>query len=163
MAVVYLSLGSNSGDPVGSLMAAIGRILAGEGVRPLGLGSFYETEPQGVKDQPWFVNTAVAIKSERGPLELLCCFKEIEKNMGRAEKVEGGPRVVDIDIIFHDDIILDSPGLMIPHPKAAERKFALQPIVDIEPDLIHPVLKKSVSCLLLELSGEGQGMRKVEP
>lgn len=163
MALVYLSLGSNDEDAIGKILDAIERIMSLGGVTPAGLGSFYESEPQGVKDQPWFVNTAMAARLELAPEKLLARLKEIEHDMGREPGERWGPRVIDIDIVFYDDRVMDSPALTIPHPRAAERRFILQPIVDINPRMIHPALGKTVSELLAALPETGQALRRLDP
>ncbi|MBI4827486.1 MAG: 2-amino-4-hydroxy-6-hydroxymethyldihydropteridine diphosphokinase [Nitrospinae bacterium] len=163
MALVYLSLGSNAEDAIGKILDAIERIMALGGVAPAGLGSFYETEPQGVKDQPWFVNTAMAARLSLAPEKLLERLKEIEHDMGREPGERWGPRVIDIDIVFYDDVVMDTPPLTIPHPRAAERRFVLQPIADINPRLRHPVSGKTVSELLTALPESGQALRRLDP
>ncbi|HEB71622.1 MAG TPA: 2-amino-4-hydroxy-6-hydroxymethyldihydropteridine diphosphokinase [Nitrospirae bacterium] len=162
VAVVYLSIGSNMDDPEGSVAGAIGEILKDEGVELIGQGGYYETEPQGKLDQPWFVNTAVALKVDFSAGAALDKIKEIENKMGRKRSVKWGPRKIDIDIIFYDDLIVDTADLKIPHPLAAERRFVLRPLKDIDPDLTHPQLGKTVSELLNEIPEGRQRMRKIE-
>lgn len=164
MAVVYFSIGSNSDDAVGSVLEAIENLMSEGGVKPLGMGAFYETEPQGVADQPWFVNTAVALEVGFTPEETLRRIKNIERKMGRVPTEQRwGPREIDIDIVFYNDLVMDTPELVIPHPEAANRRFVLQPLADINPSLKHPVLGKTVSELLSALPEEGQAMRKLDP
>ena len=161
-AVVYLSIGSNMDDPKGSVAEAVGEILKEDNVELIGQGGCYETEPQGKPDQPWFVNTAVALRVGFSAEDTLKKIKEIEKRMGRERSEKWGPRKIDIDIIFYNDMIFDSDELKIPHPLAAGRRFVLKPLCDIDPDLIHPALGKTVSELLNEIPEEGQRMRKIE-
>ncbi|VAX21075.1 2-amino-4-hydroxy-6-hydroxymethyldihydropteridinepyrophosphokinase [hydrothermal vent metagenome] len=162
MAVVYLSIGSNMDDPEGSVAGAVGEILKDEGVELIGQGGYYETEPQGNLDQPWFVNTAVALKVDFSAGETLDKMKKIENKMGRKRSVKWGPRKIDIDIIFYDDLVMDTADLKIPHPLAFERRFVLQPLKDIDPELTHPALGETVSELLKKLPQEKQHMRKIE-
>lgn len=162
MTVVYLGIGSNIGAPAENVKTAMFNIMAEEGILALGIGSVYETEPQGVKDQPWFVNTAIAVETELAPEELLLRLKKVEENMGRQPGEKDGPRLIDIDIVFYGDIIMETPELAIPHPLAGTRRFVLAPIVDISPDLPHPTLGKTVSQLLAELPEEGQVIRKTD-
>ncbi len=163
MPVVYLSIGSNSDDPLGSLLNAIELILKQSGVKPRGLGSFYETEPQGKTDQPWFVNSAVSIDTWHSPDELLDMVKRIEKQLGRVPTERWGPREIDIDIIFYDNITVCTDELVIPHPLVEERRFVLKPLMDIDPKLVHPVLGETVTELYHKLPEEGQALRKLDP
>lgn len=163
MAVVYLSLGSNVGDPLDNLITAIGMIIEADGIAPAGLGSFYETEPLENVRQGWFTNTAVGIETDHDPETLFNLFKAIERDMGREEGERYGPRLIDIDIIFYDEAVVETPELTIPHPKAAERRFVLAPLVDIDPDIRHPLLGQTVGELLAACPDEGQEIRKASP
>ena len=163
MARVFLSIGSNVGDTLGNLIEAIGLILKIDGVSPAGVGSFYETEPVGKKDQEWFANTAIAIVTDIVPQTLLEKLQEIEKLMGRVPSEKWGPRIIDIDIVFYDDKIVETESLKIPHPEAALRRFVLAPCVDIDRDFLHPVLKLSLQDLLSGLPEVGQQMRRAGP
>lgn len=162
MALMYLSLGSNMGDRLANLKKAIERIEATQGFSVTGVGGYYETEPQGDMDQPWFVNTAVAVRTDMNPHEALRLLLEIEAGMGRSRKDRAGPRPIDVDMIFYDNLVLEDAELVLPHPRSAERRFVLAPIADIDPGAVHPVEGKSVSSLLASLSGEGQAMRKIK-
>ena len=162
VAEVYLTVGSNMGDRVANVLEAVDRVGNMEGVELLKRGELYETEPQDVKDQQWFVNAAVMIRAELGPWELLRGVKEIESKMGRAEGERRGPRVIDIDIIFYGDVILYTPDLMIPHPRAVWRRFVLRSVADIDPGFVHPALGRTVLELLEDLPPEGQKMRKIK-
>ena len=114
--------------------------------------SFYRTEPVGYKEQDWFINLVVRVSSGLRPEKLLIRCKEMEKDMGRKKSsIPGGPRAMDIDILFYDRLILDTEELTIPHPGLHLRKFVLLPLNEINKDFIHPVLNKSVSELLSEL------------
>jgi 2-amino-4-hydroxy-6-hydroxymethyldihydropteridine diphosphokinase len=161
MAMVFLSIGSNTGDRAGAIKKAISLILAEDGITAAGQGRFYETEPQGRTDQPWFLNTAIAVNTDKPPLALLDFLKGVEKTAGRAGGEAGGPRVLDIDIIFYGAQTVNAPGLEIPHPRACERRFVLAPVADIAPDFVHPAMGKTVSELLNEIPEEGQGIRLV--
>lgn len=163
MTTVYLSLGSNVGDPIDNLITAIGLIIEADGIAPAGLGSFYETEPLENQRQAWFVNTACGIETDHDPETLFHLFKAIERDMGRQEGERYGPRLIDIDIIFYGDRVIETPSLTIPHPKAAERRFVLAPLVDIDPDIRHPLLGETVGELLATCPDEGQEIRKAGP
>lgn len=161
MTKVFLSLGANLGDRAGAIKKAIGLILSEEGITEAGRGRFYETEPQGRKDQPWFLNTAIAINTDKPPVVLLDFLKGVEKAVGRVGGEAGGPRALDIDIIFYGAQTVSEPGLAIPHPRSAERKFVLAPVADISPGFVHPEIGKTVSQLLKDVSEDGQAIRLV--
>ncbi len=114
--------------------------------------SMYQTEPWGVGEQPRFVNMAIEIETEQSPVELLKSLKEIEKELGRVETVKWGPRVIDLDILLYDDLIIKESELEVPHPYMHEREFVLSPLAEIAPDRVHPVLKKTVREMLSELA-----------
>lgn len=155
---VYLSLGSNTGDRRANLERAIARLPeVGEIV---GISSFYETEPVEVTDQPWFLNCAVGMRTERSARELLRDVLAIERGMGRERSQAKGPRNIDIDILLFGDAILKEKGLDIPHPGLAARRFVLEPLAEIAPEAVHPVRKKTVRELLDSLA-PGQAVRRV--
>ncbi len=161
MPLIYISLGSNGGDPVNAILSAIKKIVAENDVWSFEAGSFYKTEPQGKTDQPWFVNTAIAIEVGITPEEALAMAKRIEREQGRVPGERWGAREIDIDIIFYDDIIMNTEKLTIPHKQADKRRFVLQPICDISPDVVHPTLEKSVKELLDSLPKDGQETRRI--
>ena len=134
----FLSLGSNLGDKKKNLEEALRELEKFSVI--LKKSSIYETEPVGFEWQDDFFNLAVKIKSELPPQELIKKTQAVERRMGRKKNFKNGPRKIDLDIIFCDELILDLPKLKIPHPEAAKREFVLAPIVEIEPDKIHPVL-----------------------
>ncbi len=117
--------------------------------------SLYETRPWGVKEQPAFINMAVEAETGLSPEELLAAAKGIEKEMGRADTFKWGPRIIDLDILFYDDIVINRKHLQIPHPLLQERRFVLAPLSEISPDKVHPALKKTVRQLKEELK-DGQ-------
>jgi 2-amino-4-hydroxy-6-hydroxymethyldihydropteridine diphosphokinase len=122
---------------------------------------FYETEPVGVADQPWFLNCVVALETGQAPLELLAYALAIEEGMGRRRTRDKGPRTIDIDILLFGDRVIDEPGLKVPHPAMHERRFVLEPLAEIAPGAVHPVLKEAVR-ELLEALPAGQSVRRVE-
>ncbi|HEY1677113.1 MAG TPA: 2-amino-4-hydroxy-6-hydroxymethyldihydropteridine diphosphokinase [Candidatus Sulfotelmatobacter sp.] len=146
----YLSLGSNLGDRGHYLRDAISRLGEEEG-RIVALSSFYETEPVEVTDQNWFLNCAVQLETSNAAEQLLSRILKIEHEMGRQRIREKGPRTIDIDILLFDAVVENTPQLVIPHPAMAKRRFVLEPLAEIAPEQIHPVLKKTVRELLLEL------------
>ena len=157
---VYLSLGSNQGDRIANLKAAIdalstlGRVAA--------VSSFYETEPVEYTQQPWFINCAVALETEKMPKQLLSAILKIEREMGRRRRTDRikGPRSIDIDILLFGASIVDMPELSVPHPAMHQRRFVLQPLAEIAPDALHPVLKRSVRELRDALP-PGQAVRRI--
>ena len=142
MSVVYLGLGSNVGNKEDHLKRAIdalsqlGKI---QNVSPL-----YFTEPVGDVVQNWFLNCVVEMETEREPQILLSSVKEIERILGRKKTMEKGPRVIDIDILFYDDRIIRTKTIIIPHPSIHERLFVLQPLLDLNAQFVHPLLKKTI-------------------
>ena len=139
---VFLALGTNLGDREGYLNQAIELIQ--ETLQDVRIGPFIETKPVGVTDQPDFLNTVLVGYTELEPLDLLDFIKGIEKKIGRQVTYRWGPREIDIDIIFYDDLILKTEILEIPHPRMHERNFVLEPLMKLEPNLVHPVLKKTI-------------------
>ncbi len=143
MLIVYIGIGSNIGDRKENCRKAI-KLLKENGIAIKKQSSMYETEPWGVKDQPKFINMAIEVETDKKPEKLLRILKEIEKEIGRAESVKWGPRVIDLDILFYDDMILKTQDLKIPHPLMHERAFVLKPLGEIAPDKKHPVTGKTI-------------------
>lgn len=140
--IVYLALGSNLGNRLSNLKEAIASLPPQMEVKSK--SSVYETPPWGYEDQPKFLNQVVKGKTYLDPEPLLKHLKRLEVALGRKESFPNGPRLIDMDILFFDDLTLNTPSLVIPHPRLHERGFVLLPLMDIEPDLVHPVIKKSV-------------------
>jgi len=157
-ALAYLSLGSNVGDRENYLRDAIAR-LETQG-RVVSVSSFYETEPVEFTGQAWFLNCAVALETSETPEQLMARLLHIEQEMGRQRIQKKGPRTIDLDILLFGDTILDSAGLIIPHPGMHKRRFVLDPLAEIAPEARHPVLKKTVRELLDALPA-GQIVRKL--
>jgi 2-amino-4-hydroxy-6-hydroxymethyldihydropteridine diphosphokinase len=149
MSIAFLSLGSNLGDRWKNLERAI-KELSSLG-KVLKVSQFYETKPYGYFDQPDFLNAALLLETHLEPETLLHRIKEIEKNMGREDNGRWRERIIDIDIIFYDDLVIDTPRIKIPHPETPYREFVLKPLKEIAPTMIHPVLKKTVEELFKEL------------
>jgi len=155
--LVYLSLGSNMGERAAHLRAAIQRLADAGTVSAV--SAFYETEPVDVRDQPWFTNCVIALETKKSPRELLDFVLAIESAMGRRRTRDKGPRTIDIDILLFGAHVVDEPGLHIPHPAMQDRRFVLEPLAAIAPDLQHPLLKKSARQLLAALP-PGQAILK---
>jgi 2-amino-4-hydroxy-6-hydroxymethyldihydropteridine diphosphokinase len=143
--IIYISLGSNLGDRLANLRNAMTNI--SPEVKAVAKSSIYETEPWGYSDQPSFLNQIIKANTDLAPFDLLAFFKEIEVSMGRQETFRFGPRLIDLDILFYDDLVLNTPKLTIPHPRIIERAFVLIPLVEIAPDLYHPVIGKTIQQL----------------
>jgi 2-amino-4-hydroxy-6-hydroxymethyldihydropteridine diphosphokinase len=156
--IAYLSLGSNLGDRAASLRAALAQLDAGG--RLLAVSALYETQPVEVRDQPWFLNCVAAIETEKTPRELLQLALKIETAMGRLRMRERGPRNIDIDVVLFGDRVVDEPGLKIPHPAMQQRRFVLEPLVEIAPEARNHELGKTARELLAELPG-GQTVRRL--
>jgi 2-amino-4-hydroxy-6-hydroxymethyldihydropteridine diphosphokinase len=155
---VYLSLGTNLGDRLANLRTAVrelSKVL--KGVRT---SSIYETEPWGYADQPAFLNMVLAGTTLFSPEDLLDAIKTLEGELGREKTFRYGPRKIDIDILFYDDLVLASEKLEIPHPRLTERAFVLVPLVELEPHLVHP-LAKCTALQLLE-GVDARGVKFVE-
>ena len=148
MPSVYLSLGSNLGDRVKNLKEAIKRMEESGKVSIKKISSVYETEPVGYENQPRFLNLVLQTQTSLDPHPLLEQLLSIEEQMGRKREGKWGPRNIDIDILFYDDLMVNSVELTIPHPRMHERRFILVPLAQIAPKLLHPFLKKNVTELL---------------
>jgi len=144
MSIVHIGIGSNLANRQENCLEAIKR-LEQHGVSVLKQSSLIETDPWGVADQPRFINLVIEAETDLGPEELLLLLKSIESSMGREKTSHWGPRVIDLDILFYDDRIIDSADLQIPHPHLQERDFVLIPLREIAPEKIHPLLGKKVS------------------
>jgi 2-amino-4-hydroxy-6-hydroxymethyldihydropteridine diphosphokinase len=140
MAIAYIGIGSNLGNRQKNCLRAI-ELLQKKDIIVTKRSSLYETEPWGVKDQPRFINMAVEIDTSLEPKELLKILKNIEKELGKEKSSKWGPRIIDLDILLFDDIILNEDNLKIPHPLMHERDFVLRPLCEIAPDIYHPLLK----------------------
>jgi 2-amino-4-hydroxy-6-hydroxymethyldihydropteridine diphosphokinase len=159
---VYLSLGSNLGDREANLKDAIERLRSVGTV--VEVSALYETEPVEAAPQPWFLNCAVALETEKMPKQLLSSTQAIEQEMGRRRQPTGakGPRPIDIDILLFGSSVVDTPRLVIPHPGLHTRRFVLEPLAEIAPDQRHPVFKRTIRELRDALP-PGQAVRRLSP
>ena len=149
----YLLTGGNEGDRYLYLQQARANIELNCG-RLLLISSMYETAPWGKTDQADFLNQVLLVETIMSPQSLLQAIFSIEVKGGRKRTVKNAPRTIDIDILFYNDLVLEEPGLNIPHPRIADRRFVLEPLNEISPDLLHPVLGKTIHQLLLECKDE---------
>ena len=152
---IYIALGSNVGDRAAMLARAIEEMKRA-GLRVLRRSSLYETEPVGGPPQPWFLNAVVEAETELTLQRVLHALQEIERAMGRQRSVACGPRTLDLDILFDGESVIRSGELDVPHPRLAQRRFVLAPLAELAPQLIHPVLHKTVAELLAETSDGAQ-------
>lgn len=153
MSRVFIALGSNIGDRAANLNAAI-KAMEPE-VHPRECSPVYETPPWGYLDQPKFLNQVIEAETDLSPASLLDYLKKIEVEVGRRETFRYGPRLIDLDIIFYDGEVIDSPPLIIPHPRLEERSFVLMPLADLAPDYRHPILGDSVKDMLARVDSKG--------
>lgn len=158
MVEAIIALGSNLGDRASNLRRAVSAL--GEYGSVVAVSSVYETEPKYYRDQGWFLNAVVALETELAPTLLIRALQTTEASMGRERGIRYGPRVIDLDILFYDDLVLSEPGLEVPHPKISERLFVLEPLREIRPHLVHPVLKVTVSKLADSLEADKKTVRK---
>lgn len=134
---MFLSLGSNLGDREGNLRAAL-RLLEKQGVHVVRRSSWYETDPVGYTDQPSFLNVVVEVRTSLDPHELLRCAQRVEAALGRVRTVRWGPRTVDVDVLLYGGRVVNTPDLVLPHPRMRERAFVLVPLFEVAPELVLP-------------------------
>jgi 2-amino-4-hydroxy-6-hydroxymethyldihydropteridine diphosphokinase len=149
MPTIYLALGTNLGDRAENLrraLAALPPAFIVEAASPI-----YETAPMYVTAQPNFLNMACRAQTSLLPLEALRALKLLETALGREASIRFGPRLIDLDLLFYEDLVFQSPELALPHPRLHERAFVLVPLADIAPDFVHPVLKQTISALRAQL------------
>jgi 2-amino-4-hydroxy-6-hydroxymethyldihydropteridine diphosphokinase len=152
----YIGLGANLADREGTIEQAVGLLGAEPGIEVVSVSSLRETEPWGRVAQPAFVNGAVAVETTLEPRALLGVLLDVERRLGRVRDERWGPRTIDLDLLLYGDVVLDEPGLTVPHPRLHERAFALEPLQELDPELAVPG-RGSVADLLAALAGEGRG------
>lgn len=153
MHTIYLGLGTNLGDRTANLQAAIAGLA--EKLVMTAVSSLYQTPPWGLTDQPDFLNLCLAAQTDLTPEELLTFVKNLEVALGRQPAERWGPRLIDIDILFYANQLVETETMTIPHPRLAERAFVLRPLADIAPDFVHPVLGETIVALAAKVGDEG--------
>ena len=159
--IAYIGIGSNLGDKLDQCEKAISEILKVDHHKLLAKSSFFKTQPVGYTSQDWFVNGVMKIETDLEPFDLFRMLKAIESRLGRLKTFRWGPRSIDLDILFFDETEIQTEELQIPHPLIHERQFVLIPLAEIDPGLIHPVIRKTVQELLENLK-QDQGVEKLQ-
>lgn len=154
--LVYICLGSNLGNREQNIAGALGSLEENR-IHVTAQSSLYETEPQDVADQPWFLNQVVACQTTYFPLQLLSILQRIERDLGRTRNettIRRGPRVIDLDILLYDSVTMDTPELTIPHPRMLQRRFVLDPLLELAPEVKYPGQDKPLKSYLHGLTGQ---------
>lgn len=147
---VVLSIGSNIGESRNNIDIALKLLISNDVLQDVIPSSYYITEPNGFQSKNWFVNISISATTQLDPFSLLFFLKSIEYQFGRTKEEDISDRIIDIDILFFDGLCINSKYLVLPHPKLHQRNFVLIPTIEIEPDMLHPLLKKSLQNLLKE-------------
>lgn len=156
---VFIGIGANLGPVRENFTRALRSIE--KHARVVAVSSLYESDPVGPQDQPKFTNAVVKVETELSPFELLDHLKTIEKEIGRKKTKRWGPRVMDLDIIFYGDLVISTDSLVVPHPRAHERRFVLEPLLEIDPAAWHPVKNMAVKDICSDL-GNSQAISKTD-
>lgn len=149
--IAYIGIGSNVGDKPFNCRYSIGKIDQLPGCHVTACSSIFKTGPEGVSGQDWYANCVVQVKVSQGPSKLLRGLLRIESDMGRIRRERWGPRIIDLDLLLFGQEIIESDNLIVPHPLLHKRRFVLEPLVQLAPDLMHPVLRLSMGQLLNRL------------
>ena len=158
MKQVYLSFGSNLGSPLENIKKALGA-LPTVGIEVRRVSSFYRTEPVDFRRQPWFVNCVAEVATDLMPLQLLKTLQKVEWALGRRKVIDKGPRMIDIDILLYENVVVQSRPLSIPHERLSHRKFVLVPLRELAANLRHPVTQRTVLEMLNETPDQSQVIR----
>jgi len=160
--VAYIGLGANVGEPRRQLEEALDRLAAAEEVEVVKVSSFYLNPPLGPPDQPWYLNAVAQVRTRLAPEELLRVLHRVEQDLGRVRLERWGPRIIDLDLLLYNGVILSGPDLNLPHPEMHRRAFVLAPLAEIAPQAWHPVFNKSAAELLDELPpGDLESLEKL--
>ncbi len=151
----FIGIGSNLGTPMEHCFRAVDLLRSRPHIRVTALSSWYQSEPVGPHPQDWFINGVVRVETTLDPVSLMDTLLGIERELGRVRREKWGPRIIDLDLLFYDDRVLETKDLTLPHPEAHKRRFVLQPLCEIDAGWIHPVFHKTAKELLKDLpSGE---------
>ncbi|MGL4422167.1 MAG: 2-amino-4-hydroxy-6-hydroxymethyldihydropteridine diphosphokinase, partial [Gemmataceae bacterium] len=162
MAIAHLAIGSNLGHRAATLAAALRKLRAEPGIQVLAASQWYETAPVGgPPDQGDYLNGAICVRTEQSPQELLQTILRIEQSLGRIRTVKDAPRTLDLDLLLYDQVILNSPDLVVPHPRLHERAFVLVPLAEIAAEAVHPIFNQTI-CELLALLPDTHGVRPAD-
>ncbi|OGR06472.1 MAG: 2-amino-4-hydroxy-6-hydroxymethyldihydropteridine diphosphokinase [Desulfobacca sp. RBG_16_58_9] len=159
--IAYIGLGANLGDPRRQLAEALARLAAVEEVEVLKVSKFYLNPPLGPPEQPWYVNAAAQVRTRLEAEELLRALRQIERDLGRVRGERWGPRIIDLDLLLYNGVIMSGPELVLPHPEMHRRAFVMVPLAEIAPEAWHPALEKTAAELLAELEDEARA--RVQP
>ncbi|MDD5712771.1 MAG: 2-amino-4-hydroxy-6-hydroxymethyldihydropteridine diphosphokinase [Smithellaceae bacterium] len=154
--ISFVGVGSNLGDGAANCRQAMDLLSLAQGGRVIRAASLYRTEPVGLREQPWFINTVAEVRTTLSARGLLSALKKIEEKMGREEAVKWGPRIIDLDILLYGQEVIEEEGLIIPHPEMHKRRFVLEPLNEIASYVIHPAFGISVKGLLDRLDDESR-------
>ena len=146
MTWAYIGLGTNLGDRLANINRAVA--LLARNIKIIKASALYETEPEDHKNQPDFFNCVILADVEADAPALMAILKDMEKQVGRADSFPGGPRLIDADLLFYGEEVINQPGLVVPHPRLHQRLFVLAPLAEIAADFVHPALHKTISLLL---------------
>ena len=158
----YIAVGANLGDRIAGCREGILRLAENGDVEIVHHSPYYYTEPVDYTDQPWFVNAVCCVHTCLDPRTLLGRLKAVEAAAGRSAGVRFGPRLLDLDLVFYEHVVIQTPDLVIPHPRMHQRAFVLRPLHDIAPDLIHPVFRTRISGMLSDPEVAGQACYRDE-